>query len=282
MRRRDFLFSSLATTLATRLALSETLPLKFGHRQANMGITVPGPAVFEVASHIPGLSGVELQMFWKGQDLSDHSTALDYKREANRWGIEVPSIAGVWRRGESIFEAAAAEKTLSSAINTAELLGASVILVSQFKPNCPNMNDESSFEPVVRLYQKIAQRAADAGVTLGLETSLTPADDMKLIGLIGQPGVRVYFDAMNVETNHPGLGVPGIELLGSRIVQCHLKNENRLLDQEPSKVDWVAACKAFRRIQYNGWYVFETAHSSSDQCIEATRKNIRFVKQSLA
>ena len=157
-----------------------------------------------------------------------------------------------------------------------------MILVSQFKPNCPNMNDESSFEPVVRLYQKIAQRAADAGVTLGLETSLTPADDMKLIGLIGQPGVRVYFDAMNVETNHPGLGVPGIELLGSRIVQCHLKNENRLLDQEPSKVDWVVACKAFRRIQYNGWYVFETSHSSSDQCIEATRKNIQFVKQSLA
>ena len=88
MRRRDFLFSSLATTLATRLALSETLPLKFGHRQANMGITVPGPAVFEVASHIPGLSGVELQMFWKGQDLSDHSTALDYKAR---------QIAGVLR-----------------------------------------------------------------------------------------------------------------------------------------------------------------------------------------
>lgn len=282
MRRREFLFCSLAATLATRVALSETLPLKFAHRQANMGVTAPGPAVFEVASRIPGLSGVELQMIWKGQDLSDRSTALGYKREANRWGLEVPSIAGVWKRGESIFEAATAEETLSSAIHAAELLGASVVLVSQFKSNCPNMNDESSFEPVVRVFQKVAQRAMDAGVTLGLETSLTPADDMKLIGLIGQPSVRVYFDAMNVETNHPGLGVPGIELLGSRIIQCHLKNENRLLDQRPSKVDWTAALKAFRRIQYNGWYVFETAHSSSEQCIEATKKNIRFVKQSLA
>lgn len=281
MRRRDFLFSSLAAALATRVALSETLPLKFGHRQANMGITVPGPAVFELASRIPGLSGVELQMFWKGQDLSDHSTALGYKREANRWGCEVPSIAGVWKRGASIFEAAA-EETLSRAINTAELLGASVILVSQFKPNCPDMNDESSYGPVVRLYQKVAQRAADAGVTLGLETSLTPADDMKLIGLIDRPSVGVYFDATNVEMSHPGLSVPGIELLGSRIIQCHLKNDNRLLDQQPSKVGWMAAFKAFRRIQYNGWYVFETAHSSPDQCVEATKKNIQFVKQSLA
>jgi sugar phosphate isomerase/epimerase len=189
----------------------------------------------------------------------------------------VPSIAGIWKPGGSIFNTGTAEQTLLDAIRTAELLGASVILVALFKPNCPNMDDENSFGPVVRLLQKVSLRAADSGVTLGLETSLLPSQDKKLIDLVGHPCVQVYFDATNVETNHPGQSVSGIELLGPAIVQCHLKNSDRLLNEQPSKVDWIAALKAFWHIRYNGWYVFETAHSSPEQCVEATRKNIEFV-----
>ncbi len=244
-------------------------------------VKAPGPGVFELARRIPGLSGVELQVIFKGQDLADRNTALNYKREANGWGLEVPSIAGIWKKGETIFQTAAAETAISGAIRAAELLGASVILVALFKPNCPDMNEESSAGPVVSLLQKISPRAADVGVTLGLETSLTPADDKKLIDRVGHPSVKTYYDATNVETYHPGESVTGIGLLGPRIVQCHLKNEDRLLNQAPSKVDWIAALKAYRRIGYNGWYMFETAHSSPDQCVEATRKNIEFVKQEL-
>ncbi len=276
--RRGFLLTSLALPLAAVVTRSQTLPLKFGHRQANMAVA-PGPSVFELARRIAGLSGVELQMIWKGQDLSDRNTALNYKREANRWAVEIPSIAGIWKPGGSIFNTDAAEQTLVNAIRTAELLGASVVLVALFKPNCPDMDDERSFGAVVRLFQKIAPSAADSGVTLGLETSLIPADDKKLIGLIGHPNVQIYYDATNVETYHPGQSVSGIDLLGSRIAQCHLKNEDRLLNQPPSKVNWVAALKAFRRIGYTGWYVFETMHSSPEQCVEATQKNIQFVTQ---
>lgn len=278
IRRREFVFSAFALPAAAFVAQCETLPLKFGHRQANM-VKEPGPMVFELARRISGLSGVELQMIWKGQDISERATALDYKREANRWAIEVPSIAGIWKPGASIFNARAAEQTLLDAIRTAELLGASVILVALFKPNCPNMDEESSFAPVVQLFERVSQSAADAGVTLGLETSLIPADDKKLITLINRPSIRTYYDATNVENDHPGQSISGIELLGSRIVQCHLKNEDRLLNQQPSKVDWIAAVKAFRRINYSGWYVFETAHSSPEQCVEATQRNIQFVTQ---
>lgn len=276
--RRNFLRASLALPLAALETRGQTLPLKFGHRQANMAVT-PGPSVFELARRIPGLSGVELQVIWKGQDLCDRKTALDYKREANRWAIEIPSIAGIWKPGGSIFNTDAAEQTLVSAVRAAELLGASVILVALFKPNCPDMGDERSFGPVVQLFQKIAPSAAESGVTFGLETSLIPADDRKFISLIDHPKVQLYYDATNVETYHPGQSVSGIELLGSHIVQCHLKNDDRLLNQQPSKVDWVAAIKAFRRIGYTGWYVFETAHSSPEQCVEATQKNIQFVTQ---
>jgi sugar phosphate isomerase/epimerase len=278
--RRDFLFSSLAFASTAIAAEEPVLHLRFAHRQANM-VTAPGQDVFELARSIPGLSGVELQMIWKGQDLSDPDSALIYKRQATRSGLEVPSIAGVWKAGETIFDTAVAEKALSNAIRMTEYFRAKVILVALFKTNCPDMEDESSFGPVVSLLRRMGQRAADAGVSFGLETSLTPPDEKKLLDLIDSRRVRSYYDATNIEEYHPGQGVAGIELLGPRIVQCHLKNGDRVLDQKPSKVNWVEALKDFNHIGYRGWYVFETRHDNAERCIEDTKANIEFVRSQL-
>jgi len=75
---------------------------------------------------------------------------------------------------------------------------------------------------------------------------------------------------------HTNQAVAGIELLGSRIRQVHLKNENRLLE-EPGRVEWAAAVKGLAAIHYGGWLFFETSHSGPQQCVEATEKNIAFV-----
>ena len=49
------------------------------------------------------------------------------------------------------------------------------------------MDDERSYAPVVSVLQKAASAAADAGVVLAMETSLSPADDRKLIDLVNRP-----------------------------------------------------------------------------------------------
>jgi hypothetical protein len=59
------------------------------------------------------------------------------------------------------------ENTPLGAIRAAELLGASVILVALFKPNCPEVDEESSAEPVASLFRKLAPKAAEAGVDAG-------------------------------------------------------------------------------------------------------------------
>lgn len=284
MDRREFLFTSLAFS-TTALASPPLPPLRFGHRQANM-VTAPGQSVFDLASQIPGLSGVELQMIWKGHDLSDDlaekdSPAAIYKRLSERTSIVVPSIAGIWKPGEKIFDLPVAEKAITNAIRTCEFFGAKTILIALYNANCPDMSDEKSFAPVVTLLQKLAPRATDAGVSLGLETSLTPTDENRLLTLIDRPALRTYYDITNEEDYHPGVGLPGIEILGPRIVQCHLKNEDRLLTEQPSKVDWVAAFKAFKKVNYQGWYVFETKHASPERCIADTKANIAFVRSQL-
>jgi sugar phosphate isomerase/epimerase len=285
MDRREFLFTSLAFSTTALAAQPQPPPLRFGHRQANM-VTAPGQDVFDLASHIPGLSGVELQMIWKGQDLSDGlsekaSPAAAFKDSSHRNSIIVPSIAGIWKPGETIFDLPVAEKAITNAIRTCEFFRAQTILIALYNANCPDMSDEKSFGPVVTLLQKLAPRAASANVRLGLETSLTPTDENRLLALVDRPALRTYYDITNEEDYHPGVGVPGIEILGPRIVQCHLKNQDRLLTELPSKVDWVAAFKAFKKVHYNGWYVFETKHATPERCITDTQANIAFVRSQL-
>lgn len=285
MDRRAFIAASFAALAAARYCEAESLPLRFAHRQATLA-AVPGDSVFEVASQIPGLSGVELQMIWKGTDLSTRDTGLNYKRAANRWGIKIPSIAGVWRPGASILKPKEAELALADAIRTAEMLGASTILVAMYGANCPSMQEKSSYEPVVSLLQRMATSAENAGVVLGLETSLAPADELKLHQLIDRPvAVGSYYDIGNEETYHPGDGPAGIRLLGKLIVQAHLqvlKNEPLLLGDKPAHVDWDATFKAYRDIGYSGWFVFESRHAEPEQLIAVTAKNIAFVTARMA
>ncbi len=273
MNRRELLLL-LSAAAASRAAAA--VPLRFAHRQANM-VSQPGPAVFELARRINGLSGVELQVHFKGTTLWDQDTLLAYRRAAEGTGLAIPSLAGLWPPRASLVQPTA-EEHLRKAIRAAESLGAKTILAAGFRENCPRMDDERSYGPVVTLLQKVSGAAREAGVVIGLETSLAPADDRKLIDLVNSPNVRVYYDLDNVERfGHAGDATPGIALLGSRIGQVHLKNEDRLLE-EPGRVNWADAVKGLAAIGYAGWFVFETSHSSPEQCIAATEKNIAFVK----
>ena len=236
----------------------------------------PGPAVFDLAKQIHGLSGVELQVYFKGTALCDRETLLPFQRAAKATGLAIPSLAGVWPPGASLLQPTA-EENLRKAIHAAESLDATTILVACFEKNCPKMDQEQSYGPVVTLLQKVSGAARDAGVTIGMETSLAPVDDRKLIDLVDRPSVRVYYDLDNVERYaHTNQAVPGIATLKSRIRQVHLKNEDRLLE-EPGRVNWADAVKGLAAIGYPGWFVFETSHSGPQQCIDATQKNIAFV-----
>ena len=242
----------------------------------------PGPDVFEFARRIDGLSGVELQVYYRGTSLAATAIRSAYRDAARTAGLLIPSIAGVWDKGESLMEPVKAEPALRRAIDVAQSLGARVILVAAFRNNCPAMDNPASFEPVVGLLKKVAPAASAAGVILALETSLNPADDRKLIDLVNHSAVKVYFDGHNTEFyGHTGQSLRGITVLGPRIAQVHCKNEDRLLEAD-GLVKWAEVLPALRTSGYNGWITFETRHSNPEQCIAETVRNIAFVRRSFA
>ena len=122
--------------------------------------------------------------------------------------------------------------------------------------------------------------AADAGVVLGLENSLSPADNKKLVDLVDHRAVQVYYDLHNMAYyGHGDQAIPGVKLLGKeRICMVHVKNGNDLLE-EPGPIDWTAAFRAFNDIQYDGWYIYETGHDSTEDCIRDTEKNNAFLQK---
>ncbi len=256
------------------------VPLKIGHRAASMKM-VGNFDVFKLARQMPGVIGVELQVASGKPNLRDLDAVRRYKREASHWGMIVPSLPGVWDKGISILKPAAAEPNLLQSIQAAEMLGSSVVLIAFFKKGAPDMAEESSFGPVVQLLQKLAPKAADAGVILGLENSLSPAENKKLVDLVGHPAVKVYYDPCNmVLFGHPADAIPGIKLLGKdRICQVHVKNGPHLLEDTAGFVDWRAAFKELNDIGYDGWYVFETDHKDGGGVLQDTVKNIAFLQK---
>jgi sugar phosphate isomerase/epimerase len=235
--------------------------------------------VIKTAASIPGILGVELQVTSGKQNLRDWDVVRKYKQEAERWGIGIPSLAGVWDRGVQLYSPSAADN-LKQSIRAAEMLGAKVILVAFFKKNAPDMTKEASYGPVVELLQQTATSAADAGVVIGLENSLSPADNRKLVDLVDHAAVGVYYDPHNMaHYGHGDQAIPGIRLLGKqRICMVHVKNADMLIEQ-PGLIDWRLAFRAFNGIGYDGWYVYETRHEHLEDCIQDTKKNNLFLQQ---
>src|SRR5215831_5111037 len=108
MNRREFLISLAAAAAAAARNGAAAPALKFGHRQANI-IPDPGPQVFDLAKQIRGLSGVELQVFYKGTTLWDKDNLLSYKSAAAKTGLDIPSIAGIWPPGAGLPQPTAEE-----------------------------------------------------------------------------------------------------------------------------------------------------------------------------
>jgi sugar phosphate isomerase/epimerase len=245
-------------------------------------LRVSSPAVYEMAASIPGLSGIEVQTV--RSKLWERENVLAYKKESNKWGIRTASMGGTLPGGQSITVPGPAEESLRKTINAAEILGASTVMVAGFRETCPKMNDEASYGPTVEMLKRLGPVAEDAGITLALLLSLNVEEHIKLMDLVGHPAVRIYWDGTGTESMvHNGEGVKGFEVLGDRIYQIHMKNGNKLMEEpNVSNVDWTKGWPAIRKLNFQGWYIFETGHASPEACIEDTKRNIAWIKKGLS
>ena len=139
--------------------------------------------------------------------------------------------------------------------------------------------DKERVKRVVEALRQISPRAEDAGVALGLENTLSAAQNLEIIEQIGSPIAQVYYDVGNSTGN--GYDVPGeIRKLGNkRICEVHLKDlKTKLLGSIEGQVDMKASAKALVDIGFDKWLVLET-NGRENKSAEDTIANVAFAKK---
>ncbi len=139
--------------------------------------------------------------------------------------------------------------------------------------------DEEKVESVVNTLKEIVPRAEDAGVVLGLENTITAAQNLEIMEQVGSDWLQIYYDVGNSTGN--GYDVPGeLRTIGnSRLCEVHLKDWNTpLLGSADGMVDMPAAAAALQDIGYDKWLVLETS-GREGQFAEDTRANVAWAKQ---
>jgi sugar phosphate isomerase/epimerase len=139
--------------------------------------------------------------------------------------------------------------------------------------------DEEKVSSVVNTLKEIVRRAQDAGVVLGLENTITAAQNLEIIDRVGSEWLQIYYDLGNSSGN--GYDVPSeLRAIGNgRLCEVHLKDWNtRLLGNDDASVGMTEAAAALRDIGYDKWLVLETS-GRDDRFIEDTRANVAWAKQ---
>jgi len=228
-----------------------------------------------------GLDGVEVSVNFPGpgQQLRDPAVQREYKAALKREGVSAPSLALGVLNSVPLKSEPKAAIWLSDSIDAARALGAKVILVAFFGDGDIEMEKTAEINRVVDVLKELAPRAEKAKVILGLENTLSAADNLRLLERVGSEWVQVYYDFWN--SAYEGRDVPAeIRLLSKHICQVHLKNGDALLSA-PGKVDFPACAQALREIDYRGWYVLETS-SPSGNLVTDTRANVEYVREHFA
>lgn len=246
------------------------------------------------------LTGIQVSL---GRDpeqilLRDPALRQRYIELGRQHGVTFHSIALGMFNTYPLAEEPRCAVWLIDAIDAAAALGAGNVLMAffgngdlRFRDDNGDYVNESEGEfasfrldgekvtSVVETLKQVVPRARDAGVALGLENTITGAQNLEIIEMVGSEWLQIYYDVGNSTGN--GYDVPAeLRMIGNdRLCEVHLKDWNTpLLGSEGAMVDNAAAGAALSEIGYDKWLVLETS-GRQDHFLEDTRTNVAWAKE---
>lgn len=101
------------------------------------------------------------------------------------------------------------------------------------------------------------------GMTIGIRTGLSAADDIKLLNEVGSRGIKIYYSVQDAVEN--GRDIPSeLQQLGrKRIAQIHISNTDGVHLRDDKAVDMPAIKAALDKIGWGGWLVVERSRDKN-------------------
>ncbi len=212
------------------------------------------PASLEVAKKI-GLDGVQVD-FGRAEDnlpLFDKELQKRFTDASDEHKIEIASLAMGVLNNIPYKSDPRADRWVREGIDVAHAMGVKVILLAFFG-NGELRKDKQGVEVVVNRLRRVAPRAQEAGVVLGVESYLSAAEHIDIVKQVDSPAVQVYYDVAN--SRYAGYDIfTEIRTLGKLICEFHAKDSDDLYGK--GSIDFNRVRAAMDDIGYRGWLVME-------------------------
>jgi SSS family transporter len=135
-------------------------------------------------------------------------------------------------------------------------------------------------DSVIRRLKIAGKMAEEAGVIIGIETTLPAKDELKLLKAIGSPAVKSYFNFANALDAKRDLEKE-LQTLGAKnICQIHCTNTDGVWLQNDTAIDMHKVKATLDDMGWSGWLVVERSRDAND--VHNVKKNFgantRYVK----
>ena len=261
MSRREMMVNSARAIAGLSLTTScRSLGPLSGSRDFKIGVcdwTIgkrTNPASMEMAKRL-GLDGVQVDLGSGENDLPLCNPELQkkYIEAVQRHGVQVASLALATLNDVPYKSDPRAERWVSESVDVCKAMGVNVVLLAFFVKG-DLRNDKQGTDVVVERLKKVAPKAEDAGVFLGIESWLSAEQHLDIIDRVGSSAVKVYYDVAN--SHKAGYDIyEEIRLLGKQICEFHAKDYDDLYGKGTIAFEEVR--KAMDDIGYRGWIVME-------------------------
>jgi sugar phosphate isomerase/epimerase len=279
MTRRTVLQTLLASGALLRVAAPRNRGPRIGVTDWNLQQTGKIEAVALAAKL--GFDGVQVSLGRTPASdklpLDDSSIQAQYLAAAKQYGIALSGTCLDILHVDHLKDNQRAHKWVADSIPITANLKADVVLLPFFGK--ASLTNHAEMDYVAGALKELAPAAEKAGVTLGLEDTISAEDNVRIMERAGSPAVKVYYDVGN--STGGGFDVlKEIRWLGAqRICQMHLKDNPHYLGE--GSIDFPAVMKAITDIGFEGFANLETDCPSKSVENDMTR-NLKFIRALLA
>lgn len=210
--------------------------------------------------------------------LSDPNLQQNFLEASQKSGVALPNTyLDVLHRDCLKSDTARALGWIREGVTATRALGAKVLMIVFFG-KCA-VEQESERKAIVAPLREAGKMAADAGVVIGFETTVSAPANLTVVEDIGSPAFKIWYDIGN-STNMGHFDVPAeIRALGrDRICGIHIKDKTYL---DAGAVRVPDAIEAIRDIGFDGFAMLETSAPTGDK-IADLRRNLEILRKDLA
>jgi len=266
-----------AAAVAARLAAAPARPGSFRVGVTDWNLQLAGKVEAVALARKIGFDGVEVSL---GRNPAAGRLPLDnpelqaqYLAAAREQGIALAGTCLDILHVNYLKNDKLAQKWVADGIGITRKLNARVMLMPFFGKG--ELGTPAEMDYVAGVLKELAPAAEKAGVWLGLEDTISAADNVRIMERSASPAVKVYYDVGN-SANRGFNVVEEIRWLGKdRICQIHLKDKGYLGE---GSIDFPQVIKAIQETGFSGFANLETSAPSRSVDSDMAR-NLAFVRR---